>query len=136
MLNIIRPLLSIHYWIDLRPADITPIFFTILGVKLAVFFAAGIVLRVLAGRKRKNPPLFRVLTRIARMLFTISFVGVVFYFFDYEGVYALSARFWWLLIAAGVIVWTVFIILDIVKRYPAEKRVLAERLRREKYLPK
>ncbi len=136
MFKYIRPLLEREYWLDLTPPPLVPVVFRILGISLAVLFLCGVVVRVIAGRKRKNPPLYRILVRIGRAVITLAGLGAAFFFFTYEDVYALSARFWWPLILLGGIVWAVFIVRDVMKRFPLETSGFAERQRREKYLPK
>jgi hypothetical protein len=135
-MNLLRPLISFTYWFNLTPAPIVPAVFSILGIFLLVLLIAGIVVRVWAGSKRKNPPLFRIVSRIGRAAISLAVLGGVLYALSYERVYALSARVGWVLLLAGGIVWVVFIVRDLRTRYPREAVAFVERQKFEKYLPK
>jgi len=135
-MSYLKPLITLSYWFTVTPPPFLAPVFLVLGIALAVLLIAGIVIKWFAYKKRGNPPLHRVFSRLGRVCLTISLLGLLLYFFSYEQTMLVSARFWWLLLFAAAIVWTVFIILDILKRYPVEKQALAEKQAREKYLPK
>ncbi len=135
-MSYLKPLITLSFWFNTNPPPfIAPIMIG-LGVLLAVILLAGIVCKWFAWKKRVNPPLHRVLSRIGRAELTIALIGLFLYFVSYEQTPVASARFWWLILAVAAVVWKVYIIRDIMKRYPVEKNALAERLAREKYLPK
>jgi hypothetical protein len=135
-MSYLKPLITLNFWFNTNPPPFVAPVFIGLGIFLAVVFVAGIVVKWFAYAKRGNPPLHRVLSRLGRALISVSLVGAFFYFVSYEQTPVVSARFWWLILLAAAIVWKVFIILDIIKRYPIEKKARVERLAREKYLPK
>jgi len=108
----------------------------VLGALVAVIFVGGIVIKWFGYKKRNNPPLHRVLSRLGKAEIYVGLIGALLYFFSYEQISLVSARFWWILLAAMAIVWKTYIVIDIMKRYPIEKKALADRLAKEKYLPK
>ncbi len=132
----LKPLITWSFWTNAYPPSLSRIFFIILGVLALAFAVAGTVAKVLALRNRRNPPLYRVYSRVGRFALSIGAVGLLLCFFSYEQIPYVSARYWWLLLAVGGIVWAVFIVKDFLKRYPLEKRALLEKLAKEKYLPK
>ena len=135
-MSYLKPLLSLSYWFNLNPAPFIKPVLIGLGIALAVLLVGGFIVKWIGYKARKNPPLHRVLSRIGRALISIALAGGLFYFFSYEQTRFVSARFWWLVILLGAIVWKVFIIIDIWKRYPREKAALAAKIEREKYLPR
>ncbi len=135
-MSYVKPLLSLDYWFNLNPAPFIKPVFIGLGIALVVLLVGGLIVKWIGYKTRKNPPTHRILSRIGRALISIALAGGLIYFFSYEQTRLVSARFWWLVILLGAIVWKVFILIDIWKRYPREKAAFADRLNREKYLPK
>ena len=125
-----------NFWLNTNPPPFVAPVFIGLGVFLAIVFLAGIVIKWFGFKLRGNPPLHRVLSRVGRAYISIALLGAFLYFVSYEQTPVVSMRFWWLVLLAIAIVWKIFILLDIFKRYPAEKKARLERLEREKYLPK
>ena len=132
----LKPLVTLDFWFNTNPPPfIAPVFIG-LGILLATILAAGIVMKWFAYKKRGNPPLHRVFSRLGRAEITIALIGLFLYFVSYEQTPVASARFWWIILSVAAIVWKVYIVANIMKRYPAEKKALAEKQAREKYLPK
>jgi len=135
-MSYLKPLVTLNYWFNVNPPSFIGPVFLILGILLIVIFVAGIVVKWFTWKKRGNPPLHRVLSRLGRAEIAVALIGGFLYFVSYEQTPVVSMRFWWLVLLVAAIVWKVFIILDILKRYPVEKKARLERLEREKYLPK
>lgn len=134
-MSYLKPLITLDFWFNPNPPSLSTVGFAVLGILILAIFACGVAMKIVGRLRRANPPLHRVLARAGRAEITIAVIGAVLFFLDYEMIMFVSARFWWLLLAVGAIVWKVFIIKDALKRYPAEKKALAERMAREKYLP-
>ena len=132
----LKPLLTLNYWFNTNPPPFVAPVFLGLGIVLAVIFVAGIVIKWFGFKLRGNPPLHRVLSRLGRACISIALLGGFLYFVSYEQTPVVSMRFWWLVLLVVAIIWKIFILLDILKRYPVEKKARLERLEREKYLPK
>lgn len=107
---------------------------TVLGILIIVLFVASAATKYLSFANRKNPPLHRILSRAGRAGLWVSVVALLFYFFNFEGLPTLSARFWWALIAIGGIVWAVFIFIDFKKNYAPARKTFLEKQEKEKYL--
>jgi hypothetical protein len=132
----LKPLITLNYWFNTNPPSFIGPVFLVLGILLIVVFVVGVVVKWYAWKKRGNPPLHRVLSRLGRAEIAVALIGGFLYFVSYEQTPVVSMRFWWLVLLVAAIVWKVFILLDILKRYPVEKKARLERLEREKYLPK
>jgi hypothetical protein len=131
-----KPLITLDFWFNVSPPPFVKPVFIGLGILLAVFLVEGVLVKWAAFKKRGNPPLYRILARLGRADLYIAFLGGFLYFVAYEQIRFISMRFWWLLLAAGAIYWKTLILRDRLKRYPLEKRAFAERVAKEKYLPK
>lgn len=130
----LKPLISFNYWFDLNPAPFVPLVWNILGGLIILLFIASAVVKYLSLRARQNPPLHRILARLGRAGLWVSFVALLFYFFNFEGLKTLSARFWWVLLAAASIVWGINIFIDFKKHYAADRKAFLEKKEKEKYL--
>jgi drug/metabolite transporter (DMT)-like permease len=133
-MSYLKPLITLNYWFNLNPAPFVPLVWNILGILIILFLIASAVLKYLSYRYRKYPPAHRVFSRLGRAGLWVSVIAIFFYFFNFESLPTLSARFWWALIFIGAVVWKAMILLDTKKRYPLEKKVFLEKKEREKYL--
>ena len=133
-MNYLKPLLSLSYWFNLNPAPFIPLVWDVLGVLIIVILVAAAAIKYWSLVARKNPPLHRILARAGRAGLWVGALALVFYFFNFESLPTLSARFWWVLLAAGTIVWYVFIFLDFKKHYAVDRKAFLEKKEKEKYL--
>jgi hypothetical protein len=131
-----KPLITLNFWFNTNPPPFTSPVFIGLGILLVAVFIAGVIIKWSGYKKRRNPPLHRILSRLGRACITIAILGGFLFFVSYEQTPVVSMRFWWLVLFVAAVLWAIFIILDILSRYPAEKKALADKLAREKYLPK
>ena len=132
----LKPLITLNYWFNTNPPSFIGPVFLVLGILLIVVFVVGVVVKWYAWKKRGNPPLHRVLSRLGRAEIAVALIGGFLYFVSYEQTPVVSMRFWWLVLLVAAIIWKVIFLLKILKRYPVEKKARLERLEREKYLPK
>jgi len=68
------------------------------------------------------------------LFLTNAVVGLILAFFNYEMVPFLSARFWFLLWGAGLVVWLIFIG-KIITKIPQKRAQLEKEKEFKKYLP-
>lgn len=128
--------LKLSYWFALSTPPLKRTSFIVALVGLGVFFAVGVALRVMAGKRRSNPPLARGLRRSARPFFFFSLLGVVLVFFRQLGALILSARFWMAFILAITVAWLVWILRTFLKSYKIERARLEQERKYREYLPK
>ena len=128
--------MTVGYWFSKTGAPFVGWVAIVVAILIILIFAEGLVVKYIGYRSRRNPPLYRVLSRWGRAALWIGVIGAVLYGFTYEQIPYVSARFWWLLLIAGTLWWKIAILKDIGTRYKVEKSALSEKQAREKYLPK
>jgi amino acid transporter len=124
----ITNLFKFDYWTDLRPRyfdeKVTYIFLAIL---IATFLAAIIVFFL----KKRSSLYKRVLSKIYSLLLSnLIIVGLIF-FFRFELVPFLSARFWMGIWAITLFIWIFFIIKE-AKKIPIKKQLLEKEIEKNK----
>jgi hypothetical protein len=130
----LKPLITLNYWFNLNPAPMIPLVWNILGGLIIFLFVASAVVKYLSLRTRKNPPLHRILSRFGRAGLWVSVVALAFYFFNFEGLPTLSARFWWVLLGVAAVAWKIIIFIDFKKHYAVDRKAFLEKKEKEKYL--
>lgn len=124
------------YWFAIiTPPFKTVSFYITLGCLIALALS-GIVLRIVAKRMKENPPLSRGLFRLARPLFFVSLLGIIFFAFRQMGAAVLSARVWLLVISLIAVVWFVMVLRSVRRKYRVEYQRLREEQKYRAYLPK
>jgi len=131
------PFLDYHYWLNPSPVPLGPSLAGGILVFFAWFLIAALALYLVNhGMKKDNSLKAENLKRIAHLLSTTGFLGLIFLFFSYEQLPFLGMRFWFFLLFILFIAWLIRIIIYIVRDYPKKKAEKEERSRLEKYLPK
>lgn len=123
------------YWFTMRPPDVEgPIGYATLGVFLAFLFL-GIVCRISADHRGKDFYLRAIGHRTATFLVTMGLLGTLLFFFSYEGIQLLGARFWYPLWLLAALVWAVCIVRYVTRDIPRLKASVDAREKQLKYLP-
>jgi len=125
--------LTLNFWFSLRPGVFAG---SSLKIVLGFIFLLIIMTMVTGVGKRKwAKSLYAGLWQSLYLFFlTNAIIGLILTFFNYEMVPFLSARFWFLLWAVGLIIWLVFIYRAIVK-IPQRKARLEKEKEFKKYIP-
>lgn len=134
--DLFKPLLTVSFWFDLTPPPLSPLVIKILFGFFAILVIGGAVLRIIAGRWKKDKHLFDGYRRIVALLLTMGCLGLVLFFFSYEQIQLFGAHFWYAVWGLVTIVWLVFIIRHFVKFVPAERERLHLKQEQMKYLPR
>ena len=128
-----KNLLSYQYWFNFRPQSFPPLIQTTLVVMTIVLFILTLVFLYLKSRLKKSL-FFQLWLSLYYFCLTNTIIALVLLFFNYEMLPFLSARFWFILWAAVIIVWLFFVgkrvIIIPAKRVQLEKEKLFK-----KYLP-
>jgi ABC-type Co2+ transport system permease subunit len=130
------PFYKLSYWLTTKPPVVGgTIGYVLFGVFL-LFVLAGVFVRVRRMKELKDKYEKRLLSQISIMLIVLGLLGLLLYFFSFEGITLLGARFWypvWLLAVAGWVAWIVYYarvtIPEFRKRAGARKQI-------DKYLPR
>ena len=131
----IRPLVHPSYWLTLEPPTVwqgSGRFVVVLFLGMLV--ASFIVRRYKPSGKNGQPsPTTR---RAADMLATLGGLALVLFFFSFEQIRVLGARFFYLVWMLGLVAWIVGIIVLRKREARAAGFVDHTRVEREKYLPR
>jgi hypothetical protein len=125
--------LTLNFWFSARPGA-----FSGLSLKIVLgFVVLLIILSVVSGviKKRWSKGLYSSFWGSLNTFFiSNSIIGLLLTFFNYEMVPFLSARFWFLLWAIGMLVWFFFIV-KIVIKIPSRRAQLEKEKEFKKYIP-
>src|SRR3989339_95439 len=122
---------------DLTPPPLTSVSERFLPVVFSVLILTGIVLWIRSRRMHKavGPKRKRFL-RIGRAAVTFGLIGLFLFFFSFEQVRLLGARFWYVLWLLFVFAWGAFLWWTTFRKRPYQESETGIRKEREKYLPK
>jgi len=125
-------LLSLKFWLDMRPPQLLPMYEKIF-IGAIVFFIIFSFITYFLGFKKKGlySPVWRNLYSFS---LTNFFIGLFLFFFNYELVPFLSSRFWFLLWVVMMLVW-LFFVLRALTKIPEKRRKLEEEKEYKKYIP-
>lgn len=125
-------LLSLQFWFDLRPAQLLTTFQTAFNAVILIFFAFFLIFLFL--RKKKRGPYGPIFEKIYTFSLSNAFIGVLLWFFNYELIPFLAARFWFLIWGVSIAIWLWFIYKSLSK-IPERMKKLAEESEFKKYMP-
>lgn len=128
--------LKLSYWLAISTPPFQQVSFIVAIVALTLCAAAAIALRILAQKKRANPPLARGLRRLSRPLFFLAILGFILVWFRELGAAILSARALLALIFVIAAVWFALILRSTLRTYQSEYQRLQEEKKYRAYLPK
>jgi len=126
-------LLSLSFWIELRPGLLSPFVFRGLIVFLVALLAGIIIFHLL--KKQKNTGLYRkIWLSLETFCFGNLIIGLFLLFFAFEQLPFLAMRIWFLLWGIGMAVWVLYIIKQMSK-IPDIKKEKEEKDAFQKYIP-
>ena len=125
--------LTLNFWFSARPGA-----FSGISLKIVLsFIVLLIILSIVSGviKKRWSKGLYSSFWNgLYTFFISNAIVGLLLTFFNYEMVPFLSARFWFLLWAIGMLVW-LFFIFKIVIKIPEKRARLEKEKEFKKYIP-
>ncbi len=124
-------LLTLNYWFTLRPESLIPVAMKLFAGFIILLIAMIIITSI---AKKKGKLYRRFWQKLNNFALTNFILGLVFIFFNYESIAFFSARFWLGLWVIGMIIWLVFIFINL-KTIPKRKKVLDKEQEFNKYLP-
>lgn len=130
------PPLTLGYWFAVQPAPLMPAVHYGLLAGFAAMVLAGIGLFVALRRLGWDKLKRRVYGRVASAGVTMGLVGLLLRGLDYERVYLLGMRAFYLVWLACAVVWGWSIWRYATKTVPAIRAKQAEREQQERWLPK
>ncbi len=119
----------------MNPPEVGGLLGTIVFVVFVVFFVLGIVGHLVSERKGSDRFVRTVGHRISTLLVTMGLLGVLLFFFSFEGIRMFGARFWYPLWVILVVVWAFLIVRYLKCDVPLQRaRETSSRAQRQ-YLP-
>lgn len=101
-----------------------------------VMVIIGAIVRIVARHRKEDRYLRKTFQSIGQMLVTMGILGMLWFFFSFEGIYMLGARFWFLVWAAGLVYWIIAIVRFAKITVPHIKEEASKRSEQNKYLPR
>ena len=125
--------LTWNFWFASRPGV-----YQSTAIKALLGFILVLIILALASgiiKQRRAKGLYTPFwSALFRLFATNSLIGLLLLFFNYELVPFLSARFWYLLWALGLLIWLYFIY-KIVAKIPGKREQLEQEREFKKYIP-
>lgn len=128
---------SIHpeLWFTLSPASVDGVYGKVLFGFFVVLFLVGIVCRIVLIHSAKDRYMKMIGERLSAFFLSMGFVGMVLFFFSYEGIRFFGARFWYVLWFILGVVWTVSLVRFVSKEVPQKREQHLRQHAKSKYLP-
>ncbi len=123
------------YWFSLQPASVEGLLGKVLLGFILLLFLVGVVCRVVIMNKKYDSYVKMISKRLITLCLTMGFLGVILYFFSYEGIQLFGARFWYPLWVLGFIAWGVFLARFALKEIPALREKNLRQHAKSKYIP-
>ena len=127
-----KNLLTLKYWINMRPETFSSLGFKFLGIflgSLTVFIFIFYLLKI-----RKRGLYFKIWRSLQTFCLSNLFIGLILLFFSYESLPFLSMRLWFLLWGLSMLIWFGFIFKTLMT-IPKEKEKLSKEKEFKKYIP-
>lgn len=125
-----KQFLNWNFWFSLRPGESTII--SVLVVLLILMVVATAVFYVLRRRDRSVNRLLWI--KLNSFFMANAIIALFKLFFDFEMLVFLSARFWFLVWGAEMLVWAYFIV-SFAMKLPAMKAEQVKKQEYNKYIP-
>ncbi len=128
-------LLSLHFWFNIRPPQLTPLFQYSL-ITFIILLAAGCGFFFWKKRKKGKSKNFYITAwrKLYYFCGTNLILGLLLLLFNYEKTPFFSARFWYLVWLAEMLVW-LFFIYKFLKTVPEKIKKAEQEENYKKYLP-
>lgn len=135
-MNFLSPLFDWHFWFDLTPTRMSPMFESGFFFLFVLALAAGAVLRMMVRNGKYDKYKAIVFKKIAALCSWSGIAGMIWFFFTFEEVQFFGSRFW-ILIGFVCIAIAKFSIWRYVKKeVPLLKHREQSRSEVNKYLPR
>lgn len=129
-------LLTWSYWFSLQARELMPSVKTGIAVAFAALVVLGLLARSMAKKRSGDMFWAEGGKRFASMALWMGFLGLFFVWCTHELVYFFGARFWFLALAAGALVWAASIARFLIAVVPKKRSEYEERARIAKWIPK
>lgn len=123
------------YWFSLNAANVSTLVGKVLLGFFLLLFLVGVVSRIVLIHKSKDRYLKMIGKRLATCCVTMGLLGVMLFFFSYEGIQFFGARFWYAFWMIGFVAWAIVIARFIMKDVPFMREKNLKQHAKSKYIP-
>ena len=131
-MNLLNPL----HWFTLMPPEVSGFAGKAVFVVFLAMFILGIVGRIVAFHRTEDRYIRLIGSRLGALCTTMGILGLILFFFSFEGVQLFGARFWYPMWLLTVLVWGLFIGRFIKRDIPAMREVDLHKKANARYLPR
>jgi hypothetical protein len=129
------PFLQPTYWLTLQPPDVAGLVGNIALWMFVGFLVLGVISRMVIDRRAYDRYKRDVGSRMSTLLTTMGILGMLLYFFSFEGIQLFGARIWYPVWIIATVLWFLLLVRYVKCEIPAQRdREMALR-ERSKYLP-
>lgn len=132
----VKPLLDPGFWFALQPDLLSPAFEKGFFILFGLMIIFGAIIRIVAKQKKYDRYIAQTFNKIGVMLLSMGLIGLSWFFFTFEGIYIVGARFWFILWLIGLVAWIWSIVKFVKKDIPELKAEREARADANQYLPK
>ncbi len=130
------PLFTLDFWFNLRPHALSPGFDKSFFLLFGSLIIIGAIAKVIMRQKKADRYLARAYKMVSQLFTMMGALGMLLFFFTYEEIYLLGARFWFIVWGIGLIVWAIYIIRYAKVTIPKLREADSMRNRENEYLPR
>ncbi|MEI7497988.1 MAG: hypothetical protein WCK11_01740 [Candidatus Falkowbacteria bacterium] len=125
--------ITLNFWFNSRPGELLGV--SRVAVIISILTLVGVAIYSW-WRNRQEPKNYyaRIFSRLIICATTNAVIGLVLFFFSWQMIVVLSARFWYIIWLAGVALW-VWLIYKDAKKIPTLRRAAEEKKEFKKYIP-
>ena len=128
-------LFTLSFWFQRIPPELTPFFEKGFFGLFVLLLIGGAVVRIIANHKQREQYVEAIFGRIGNMILTMGILGLLWFFFTYEQIPLLGARFWFLIWLASLLAWVAWILIFAYRKVPELRQADHDRKERMKYFP-
>lgn len=132
----LHPLITPSFWFSLFPEAMGPGFERAFFLFFGLMIVVGAIVRIVARHRKDDKYVVRTFQKIGKMLLVMGLLGMLWFFFTFEEIYFLGARFWLLVWIIGAGIWKFQIWRYVKKTIPAERLATQSKADFNKYLPR
>ena len=123
------------FWFSMQAANVGGVSGKVLLGFFLLLILVGIVCRIVLMHTSADRYLKLIGKRVITCSLTMGFIGVVLFFFSYEGIQLFGARFLYPLWVIGFVAWGAFLVKFAMKEVPALREKNIREHAKSKYIP-
>lgn len=122
------------YWLSMKPANMEGLLGKITFGFFLLLVIVALVCRFLLKQKTRDRYVKLIGSRLMTLCFTMGFLGIILFFFSYEGIQFFGARFWYPIWDIAFLLWVIAIVRFALKDVPAMRAKDVNAYAKAKYM--